>query len=91
MAKPSLMGALASQDPPDSAPADGDDAATKDPGVQAAQSVLDAVQDGDAESLYDALCSLIDMHTSKSSDGGMGAPEPKPKLVIAFGGHGPSK
>ena len=89
MAKPSLMGALADPAPPDSAPADGDSATGKDPGVQAAQSVLDAVQDGDAESLYDALCSLIDMHTSKSDDGGMGGP-PKPKLAIAFG-PGPSK
>jgi hypothetical protein len=87
MAKPSLMGALADQ-PPDSAPVDGDSAMAKDPGVQAAQSVLDAVQDGDAESLYDALCSLIDMHTSKSDGEYGGGSDHKPKLVIAFGHPG---
>ena len=90
MAKPSLMGALADSPPPDSAPDDGDSAMAKDPGVQAAQSVLDAVQDGDAESLFDALTSLIDMHMSKSDSGDMGGPAPKPKLANAFG-SAPSK
>ena len=89
MAKPSLMGALGDSPPPDSAPDDGESAMAKDPGVQAAQSVLDAVQDGDAESLFDALTSLIDMHT-KSGGGDMGGPAPKPKLAIAFG-SAPSK
>ena len=91
MAKPSLMGALADSPPPDddSAPADGESAMAKDPGVQAAQSVLDAVQDGDAESLFDALSAFCDMHSSKSPEGPpMGAP--KPKLAIAFG-SAPSK
>ena len=90
MAKPSLMGALADQPSPDSAPADGESAMAQDPGVQAAQSVLDAVQDGDAEALFDALSSFCDMHSSKSPEGPAGGPEPKPKLAIAFG-SAPSK
>jgi hypothetical protein len=91
MAKPSLMGALADSAPdssPDAAGGPDDDSTAKDPGVQAAQSVLDAVQDGDAESLFDALSAFCDMHMSKSD--GMGGPDHKPKLVIAIG-HGPSK
>jgi hypothetical protein len=91
VAKPSLLGALGDKDadmPPDSDAGGGADMDDSDPKVQAAQSVLDAVESKDAEALSDALSAFSDMHSSPPGDDM--SPNHKPKLVIAIG-HGPSK
>lgn len=53
--------------------------------VQAAQVMIDAIGDGDAESLADALKSFCKMH---SADGGSSGAPGKPSLTVhLMGGH----
>jgi hypothetical protein len=66
---------------PDSAP---DASAKSDPSSMAAQAAMDAIKDGDADDLYKALCSMIDLHSADSDPSPDMGPAGKPSLAKAM-------
>ena len=73
MDKPSLS-ALASKMGGDSSGSSADDTGPQDPMVQAASLVMEAIQDGDADALADALKSFCTMHGAGGGSSGGGKP-----------------